>query len=164
METLQEKNKLRTQGAEFVEREMKRFMEKIVSGRFVPEHVTNTEPTMHACYARLPAAYKQLHMDTWSSPRGQEIIDSAPTQMYQWNFATGWCVSEHPSVSILFIWYDQFAQVIGLAGPTKPAVLSFADSENRLYSSRTLYTDAEVSEFNDKAVENVVYLQDFVHP
>jgi len=164
VQTIEEKNKLRTQGAAFVEREVKRFMEKVVSGKFVAEFVTNTEPALHACYARLPAAYKQLHIDTWSGPRGQEIIDAATTETFMWNYRSGWCVSEHPSMSILFVWYDHYTQVIGLAGPSKPAVMSFAESENRLYSSRSLYTASEVNDFNDKAVENVVYLQDFVHP
>lgn len=164
MQTLKEKNKLRVIGAEFVERETQRFIDKVVRGKFVPEFVTNTEPAIKGCYARVPAAFKKLHAETWNSPRGQEIIDSTPTQMYQWNYHSGWCVSEHPSMSLLVIWYDLYTQVIGLAGPTEPAVLSFADGEERLHSSRILYTDAEVNDFNEKAVENVIYLQNFVHP
>ena len=164
MQTLEEKNKMRSQGAAFVERETRRFIEKVVGGKFVPEFVTNTDPAMKACYARIPAAYKQLHIETWSSPRGQEIIDAAPTEHFMWNYPSGWCVTEHPMMSILLIWYDEYTQAVGLAGPSKPAVLSFAAGEERLYSSRILYTAAEVSDFNDKAVENVIYLQDFVHP
>ena len=164
MKISQDKNKLRIKGAEFVERETQRFIDKVVGGKFVPEFVTNTEPAMKACYARIPAAFKQLHIETWSSSRGQEIIDAAPTEHFMWNYPSGWCVTEHRLMSILLIWYDEFTQAVGLAGPTKPAVLSFAAGEERLYSSRILYTDAEVNDFNDKAVENVIYLQDFVHP
>lgn len=164
MQTLKEKTKMRAQGAAFVEREVKRFMEKIVSGKFVAEFVSTTEPAIYGCYARVPAAFKKLHIKTWSSPRGQEIIDSTPTQMYQWNYTSGWCVSEHPSMSLLLIWYDLHTQVIGLAGPTKPSVLSYAAFENRLHSSRTLYTEREISNFNSATEENVIYLQNFVHP
>lgn len=164
MQTQQEKELLRIKGADFIARESQRFIKKMINGKFVAEFISTTEPKLYGSYARVPAAFKKLHMETWTSPRGQEIIDSTPTQMYQWNFHSGWCVSEHPSMSLLLIWYNRCAQVIGLAGPTKPAVLSYAALENRLYSSRTLYTEREINNFNLTTEENVIYIQNFVHP
>ena len=154
----------RIKGAHFVERETNKFLAKVVGGTFTADFVTKTQPALQAKYSRLSAAYKKVHIDTWSGPRGQEIIDNSPTEMFMWNFLSGWCVSEHKRIAILFIWYDCMVECIGLNGPSKAAVVSFAASENRLYHSRTLYTDAEINNFNANVSENVIYLENFVHP
>ena len=157
-------DKLRTAGAAFIEREMKAFMDDVINDTFVPDLVTDTEPRLCARYSRMPEKFKRLHIDTWSGPRGQEIIDASPTLTYQWNFRSGWCVSEHPLIAILFVWYDGKSHVVGLDGPSKLAVLSFAEAQNRLYHSQTLYTQSEIEAFKQQTAENLIYLQNFVHP
>jgi len=157
-------NDLECTGARFVKREMDRFSEMLINESFQSDLVTKTNPPIHAKYARVPAQYKQRHIDLWTSNRAQEIVDaSAPTDKWMWNFPVGWCVSEHPTMTLLFIWYMPHSLVIGLDGPVRDAVVAFAKSEQSLYASKLLYTDDEITSFG-RHYGKIVYLQNHVTP
>ena len=157
-------NDLECEGARFVKNEIDRFIDSIVKDSFTADYVTTTEPAIHTKYARVPAEYQAMHKHVWTTPRGQQIIDtSGPHDQWMWRQPVGYAISEHPALSLLFIWYMPHAIVIGLDGPKRDSVIAYCKSEGKVYHSRALYTDDEIEAF-DKHHSKVVYLENYVTP
>lgn len=151
------------EGRQFVNAECRRFLDSVASGTFKEDYVTKTEPAIFAKYSRVPAEYKSLHKRVWSSYRGQKIIDASDANdKWMWNHTMGYAISEHPHLTLLFIWYMPYAIVIGLDGPKCQSVVDYCLTEDRVYSSRVLYTEEEIEEF-DRHYRKVVYLENYVN-
>ena len=161
---MHEATDLEARGAQFVKNEIDRFLEAVINGKFEAEFITKTNPPIETKYARVPTQYKELHKQVWSSSRGQEIMNLRDqNHQWMWRKPVGYAVSEHPSMSILFIWYMPYCIVIGLDGPICDAVVAYCKSEGKVNHSRVLYTDEEIEEF-DRHYGKVVYLENYVTP
>lgn len=161
---MHELNDLECEGARFVKNEIDRFYDSVLDGSFTADYITTTEPAIHAKYARVPAEYQAMHKRVWTTPRGQQIIDNSdPHDQWMWRTPMGYAISEHPALSLLFIWYMPHAMVIGLDGPKRDSVIAYCKSEGKVYHSRALYTDDEIDAF-DKHHSKVVYFENYVNP
>jgi hypothetical protein len=161
---MHDKHDLQCRGARFVRAETDRFMESILTGTFKEDYVTATTPAIHARYSRVPPEYQRLHKQVWLSPRGQEIVDTADeNDRWMWQHPVGYALSEHPALSLLFVWYMPYCVVIGLDGPHRASVEAYCKDQGLVFHSRMLYTDEEIQSFEDH-YGKVVYLANFVNP